>query len=182
MPITKHPMKTYGRFCFNDSGEAIPAFTNSMVATGISNASPKARKSFKTNDAEWLRMTHRLRAFLKRALPEIQCNCNPTINAIRTILNVLQLQPHYQNKLPDLLSKITDTEQQIKKFKQVHRKLLDQERELEKVKTKKTILSRSWGQPPCSPDLLNIVFFCFFVFFGFPGLWQVSWSSLPQTS
>lgn len=45
---------------------------------------------------------------------------------------------YYQNKLPDLLSKITDTEQQIKKFKQVHRKLLDQERELEKVKTKKT--------------------------------------------
>lgn len=36
---------------------------------------------------------------------------------------------------------------------------------------KKPIFSRSWGQPPCSPDLLNIVFFVFFWFFLFSGPW-----------
>lgn len=45
---------------------------------------------------------------------------------------------YYQNKMPQLLSKITDTHQQINKFESVKRKLINQEREIEKVKTKRT--------------------------------------------
>ena len=45
---------------------------------------------------------------------------------------------YYQGILPELLSKITDTKQQIDKFEIVKNKLINQEREIEKVKTKRT--------------------------------------------
>jgi uncharacterized protein (TIGR02231 family) len=45
---------------------------------------------------------------------------------------------YYQSKMPELLSKITDTHQQINKFESVKRKLINQEREIEKVKSKRT--------------------------------------------
>ena len=44
MPITKAPTTIYGRFSARRVGVVAPAAINKKVATGISNASPKAKK------------------------------------------------------------------------------------------------------------------------------------------
>ena len=71
---------------------------------------------------------------------------------------------YFQNKMPELITKITDSKQQIKKFKKVKELLKKQESELQKVRSKKTgeieILYKSKQNRQSSIDLSYHVYRC----------------------
>ncbi|MNF93829.1 hypothetical protein D3C84_765200 [compost metagenome] len=48
MPTTKQPMITYGRIFFRYLTSTTPIHTSNTTATGISNATPKAKNSVMT--------------------------------------------------------------------------------------------------------------------------------------
>tara|TARA_Y100000766_G_scaffold113017_1_gene96979 strand:- start:3113 stop:4618 length:1506 start_codon:yes stop_codon:yes gene_type:complete len=123
----------------------------------------KIKGQIKTIESDILDLNDQL-SYLEVEYDLILSNKKISTEEIIDVEDVKDFVDYFQSKIPDLIAKITDSKEQIKKFKKVKDLLKKQESELQKVNSKKTgeleILYRSIQNRQSSIELSYYVSRC----------------------
>ncbi len=123
----------------------------------------KIKSQIKSVEGDILDLTDQL-SYLEVEYDLILSNKKISTEEIIDIEDVKDFVDYFQSKMPDLITKITDSKEQIKKFEKVKELLKKQESELQKVRSKKTgeieILYKSKQNRQSSIDLSYHVYRC----------------------